>query len=238
VRASQLGIATANAHGMDVRASQLAVVVAAQGRVADPTVRAFTFTLDGHDFYAIHLGRAETLLYDVATQEWHVWGSGDADVWRAYYGANWLGGRRLSANYGSSVVVTDDGNGSLYFLAPADVSDDDPVYGEERPRPFLREVTGQVVLPSGYASVPCFGVQLMGSIGKTDESDLTVELSVSDDRGETFQSVGTKLLSDGEYSARLNWQSLGSMVAPGRLFRVADYGALQRVDALTLEDGQ
>ena len=76
-----------------LRASQLLVRVLIKGRVDEPKVRAWTFTLDGHDFYVLRLGTAETLVYDLHTGEWHVWGSGTARLWRAYSGCNWIGGR-------------------------------------------------------------------------------------------------------------------------------------------------
>src|SRR5690606_15225932 len=112
---------------------------------------------------------------------------------------------------------------SLYFLSPDDDYDDDALVGNETPRAFRRRLTGQVVVKPGYAMAPCFGVQLFGSIG-SGPGDLTVNLQVSDDRGYTYDDMGDLTIASEDYAARLNWLSLGSMSAPGRLFRITDTG--------------
>lgn len=214
--------------------SQLLVRVLIKGRVDEPNIRAWTFTLDGHDFYVLRLGADETLVYDTHSQQWSVYGSGTGNPWRAYTGRNWIGGREHALNW-SDVIVGDDGNGSLYFLSPDDDNDDDSITGSETPRPFRRRVTGQVIVKPGYFSAPCFGVQLFGSIGSSAET-LSVNLAVSDDRGFNYDDMGDITLSPEEYNARVNWLSLGSMSAPGRLFRITDEGALKRVDDLQMDD--
>lgn len=232
MRVSQGAIRAVTDHGNTLRSSQALVRAIIKGRVFDPRVRAWTFTLDGHDFYVLRLGNTETLIYDVATGQWTVWGSFDQDLWKAYNGFNWIGGRALGESYGSDVVVTDDANGSLYFLAPEHTTDDDAVSGADLPRPFTRKVTGQFVIRSGYDYVPCFGVQVYGSIGSEAG---TVTLSISDDRGFTYYDVGNRSIVAGDYDFRLTWQSLGSMRSPGRLFTLTDTGAMQRVDGIEME---
>lgn len=230
--------ASEDSHGGDVQVSQALVLVAAIGRVADPKVRAWTFTLDGHDFYVLRCGQFETLVYDVSTKMWHVWGSGTDDLWRAYIGIGWFGARKAGSVFGSSIVVGDDGNGSLYFLNPEGVYDDDALVGSASPQTFERVLTAQYVQFPGYDSVPCFDVQLFGSAGEVNESNLTVELTYSDDRGHNYTSAGSQLLAADAYNVRMNWQSLGSMEAPGRLFKITDYGALKRIDGLMIDDGE
>jgi hypothetical protein len=220
---------------MTMQVSQLGVMVSAMGRVADPRVRAWTFTLEGHDYYILRLGNIETLVYDTHSEQWYVWGSDTDSLWRAYYGTSWQGGRALAGNY-ASVVVGDDGNGALYFLDPNGEYDDDALFGAATPRPFERIATAQLVLPIGYEYIPCFGVELFGSIGQSLTVGATVDLRTSDDRGITFISAGALTLTPDDHDQRLDWGSLGQMVAPGRLFQVVDYGALQRVDALEMED--
>lgn len=217
-----------------LRISQLFVRVLIKGRVDDPRVRAWTFTLDGHDFYVLHLGATETLIYDTHTGEWYNWGSGTSPLWNAYTGCNWIGGRKWALNW-SNVVCGDDGNGALYFLSPDDDADDDSLYGSGAPRPFTRIATGQLVVKPGYASVPCYGVQVFGSIGARGEDDATVNLQVSDDRGYNYTDCGDIELDSENYTARLNWLSLGSMVSPGRLFKITDTGALKRIDSLEMD---
>lgn len=235
-RISQFTVRTFNEPTPDLRVSQMLVRVLIRGRVDEPRIQAWTFTQDGHDFYVLRLGSySPTLVYDTYSQQWSVYGTGSTDPWRAYTGRNWQGGRKLALPW-SDVVVGDDGTGALYFLSPDQDYDDDAITGDETPRAFRRRVTGQIVVKPGYISAPCFGVQLYGSIGSGPET-LNVNLAVSDDRGFTYDDMGDIALDPSDYNARVNWLSLGSMVAPGRLFRFTDTGSLKRIDAAEMDDG-
>jgi hypothetical protein len=234
VRVGQSHVEAVAKPAPDLRVGQARVLVVARGRVSDPHVRAWTFTLDGHDYYVLRLGNDETLLYDLSTEQWYIWGSGDADLWRAFVGMNWQGAKALSPTYGSAVLVGDDGNGALYFLDPTGYYDDDAIFGNATPRQFLREITGQVATRS-RDSVPCYGVHLIGSVGETTEAALTaITLYTSDDQGHTYDQHDTIDVANAEYNARVEWGSLGAFSAPGRLFRVQDYGALYRIDFLEM----
>ena len=74
--------------------SQAYITVVARGRVDDPKVRAWTYTMDGHDYYVLRLGIDETLVYDTHSEQWYTWGSDLTDLWRPFDGTNWLGGDR------------------------------------------------------------------------------------------------------------------------------------------------
>lgn len=214
--------------------SQFDLTYVWKGRVDDPKVRCFTFTLDGHDFYVIRLGTIETLLFDTQTEQFYIWGSNAGLLWRAYDGCNWLGGYTQSANYGSNVVVGDDGNGAIYFLNPDADTDDDALQGGDLQRDFIRRASGQVVT-KGYSSARCYGVELLGSIGQFDPTaTASITLSYSDDRGQSYVTAGTYTVTADDYDARLFWRSLGSIRVPGRIFRISDYGALKRIDSLTM----
>src|SRR5690606_33812126 len=127
-------------------------------------------------------------------------------LWRAYDGCNWLGGYTQSSSYGSNIVVGDDGNGSIYFLNPDADTDDDAIAGEDIQRTFLRRASGQVVT-KGYSKVRCYGVQLYGSIGQFDASTVpTVNLSYSDDRGQTYVDAGTYTFDPDDVDARAFWR--------------------------------
>lgn len=238
VIASQaLGLA-AVVNATTITASQAFILAACTGRVADPNVRAWTYTLDGHDFYVIRLGNDETLVYDLTTNQWSTFASGTGALWRAYNGCNWLGSDPISVGYGSNIIVGDDGNGSLYFLDPDGDTDDDALEGDANPRPFERVAIGQIVT-NGYDAQRCFGVTLLGSIGEqvaTDTELQTVTLSYSDDSGHNYQSAGDLIVDPEDYAARLTWRSLGSIRYPGRLFKITDYGALKRLDSLDVQD--
>lgn len=218
-----------------MQVSQFDMVAVLRGAVDDPTVRAWTFTLDGHDFYVLKLGNVETLVYDVFAEQWYIWGTGDSNRWRAFTGHNWLGGRRNAEEYGSNILVGDDSNGALYFLNPLAVTDDDAVSGPDYPRPFLRELMGQISI-RGYDMKSCYGVSLMGAIGETADATLTaITLFTSDDDGHSYEDRGTLDIDPDDWQARADWNSgLGSFATPGRLFLVQDRGALQRVDWLDM----
>lgn len=215
--------------------SQFDCIAILRGAVDDPTVRAWTFTLDGHDFYVLKLGNTETLVYDVFAEQWYIWGTRDTNRWRAFTGHNWLGGRRHAEEYGSNILVGDESNGALYFLNPMEITDDDPVSGADVPRPFLREIMGQIPM-RGYDMKSCYGVSLMGAIGETADVTLTaITLFTSDDEGHSYDEHETLNIDPGDYPARADWNSgLGSFAAPGRLFLIQDRGALQRIDWLDM----
>lgn len=216
-----------------ILASQLAVMVAARGSVGDPSVRVWTFTLDGHDYYVIRLGNDRTLVYDNLTKMWSNWGSGDNTLWKAFSGTNWQGGEAIATGYGSSVVVGDDANGSLYFLNTDDDLDDHPVTGLSS-QPFEREAFAQQVL-HGYFARRAFAAYVLGSIGKVQgTTNATVKLSFSDDRGATFFEMPP--LTVNNVDTQCVWRGLGSMQYPGRIYKVIDYGAFKRLDSIDTND--
>jgi hypothetical protein len=216
-----------------IEVAQSFVIAVVRGRVDDPNIRAWTFTLDGHDFYVLRLGNNETLVFDVTTEQWSRWGSGEDALWTALTGANWVGGNTFAQDYGSNVIVGCDSNGSLFFLDPNKPHDDAVLDGRD-PVPFRRRVTGQIPL-RGYNQARVFEVQVLGSVNDLDPgSDLSMELLYSDDRGDNYVSAGVITAVDQDFDVRASWRSLGSFSSPGRLFRVEDYGALKRIDSMTV----
>lgn len=234
VEISQTLVQTITAGSTDeIELSQSFVMAVVRGRVDDPNIRAWTFTLDGHDFYVLRLGNEETLLYDVLSEQWSVWGSGEENYWSVYTGGNWFGGNAFAAIQGSNVIVGSDSNGSLFFLDP-NKPDDDPVVTGREAVPFRRRLTGQIPI-RGYDSARVYEVQLLGSVNDLESSLLVdIELLYSDDRGDNYTSAGTVTTVDQDFDIRASWRSLGSFRSPGRLFRVEDYGALKRIDSLTV----
>jgi hypothetical protein len=229
VLASAIDIAAiTESPSVPVEVSQFDLIVVCRGRVEDPVVRVCTFTLDAHDYYLIRLGTEETLVYDNLSSEWYTWGSGDSDLWRAYTMINWIGGSKWGDVFGSNVIAGDDSLGVLYFLDPEGDVDDDALEGPLVPRPFMRRVVAQYVFTGGYDAIPCFGVQMFGSVGQ--DASVPIELQISDNRGDSYVSAGVRTIPANEFGFRLQWQSLGSIVAPGRLFRFTDYGAIHRID--------
>jgi hypothetical protein len=194
--------------------------------------------MDGHDFYVLRLGDIETLVYDTMTGSWYVWASGTTDLWRAYTGINWLGGNEQAYEYGSNVIVGDDANGALYFLDPDYPIDQHPTYEEEtneRLEQFERVFQTQLQ-KRGYDNQRDYAIELLGSIGEMETTDLTdITLYVSDDRGATYTDMGTVSVPNNDIDARVDWRSLGSFGAPGRLYKFVDTGALVRIDNITVD---
>jgi hypothetical protein len=240
VRASQAVVMAAVTYGIVVRVTAAHVKAAVRGRIYDPRIRSWTYTQDGHDYYVTRLGGIDkTLVYDLHSEQWYVWGTRTSQLWRPYDGVNWLGAGFFADSYGSNVVVGDDGNGSLYFLDPNYDYDDNHLVGDEDPSTFER-VSMALILSKDYVSRPCFGVILSGSQGETAD-DLSlftgVKLEISDDVGHTYTDMGTITTTTGDYNQRVHWRSLGSVRQPGRIFKITDDGTLKRIDSLEMEDG-
>lgn len=236
VDVASLRVRTITENDTEVVTPSFLIRTIVKGRVASPKIRAWQFPLDQHRFYGVDLGQTEkTVVFDSFSKQWMIWGSGTTDWFRARTIRNWIGGRGLAPSK-SSIIAGDDTTGMLYWLSPD--ADDDGGQTEARADlalPFQRVFTGQVVLKPGYASVPCFGIQLFGSIGqRSDGGDVTLE--ISDDRGQSYWDAGTQTITGADYGARLHWRSLGGMSAPGRLFRITNRGALKRIDSVEMDD--
>lgn len=217
--------------------SQVFAMVVVRGLPEYPICRAWTYTLDGHDFYVLNTVN-ETLVCDLSIEppSWFVWGSGDSDIWRGLIGNQWLASLPNEESLGSNVLVGDRANGTLYFLNPELPTDDNPDFGQTSVAPFRRVITGQAIV-RGRDAVPCFGVEMYGSPPQLYNSSLNqAELLISDDRGGSYVSCGTITVEANASDQRFDWLSLGSMNAPGRLFQVVDYGALTRIDDLDMPD--
>lgn len=237
IELSQAGaIVTGNFVSTKLRVSQAGVMVVAKGRVDNPKVRAWTFTLDGHDFYVLRLGDDFTFVYDVYSEQWMDWSSLGMPYWRVNCGINWVGGQALAALYGSDVLVGDDTHGVLYFLNPEQPYDQTPI--EDAPiqeRYFERVVMGQVPM-RGREVLPCYTVWLTTDMGRPAYDGAGVTLLTSDDAGESFDDHGLVTVTPGVYSPELSWYSLGQIGAPGRLFKIVDDGAIARIDGMEMND--
>jgi hypothetical protein len=212
--------------------SQAFATVVYKVRADDPRVRAWTFTLDGHDYYVLRLGEIETLIYDTHSQQWYVWGDQDGDIWKLLCGTNWTSAGTLMNDYGSNVIVGDYANGALYMLDP-DYAYDDDRWNEDNEKLFHRFAQGQVIVKNKNF-VPCYGVALLASFGEDGTDGMGIQLLYSDDAGRSYVDAGTITIAEGDYAARAEWRSLGSMSSPGRLFRIWDDGAVARLDGLEL----
>lgn len=221
-----------------VRVAQSMIRVVAAGRVADPTVRAWTFTLDGHDFYVLRLGDTETLVFDLLTDQWVNWDSHTLPFWRVNSGITWAGGQSLGVQYGSNIVIGDDTIGLLWALNPERAYDEATSEDAAQQQiPFIRMTTGQVTV-RGREVLPCYAIFLIGDNFGAVGADFTaaVTLEYSDDAGKTYDSAGTITVTPETAGQEYEWLSLGQIEAPGRLFRITDNGVFARIDLMTMND--
>jgi hypothetical protein len=210
-----------------------------RGRISNFSLRAWTFTLDGHDFYVLRLGETTTLVYDFYSEQWVEWTSGDLDFWRPSTGTAWPGAQALADEYGSTVIAGDDTFGLLWFLDPEQPYDDNPD-AERLPNQisFPRIVSGQVLV-SGRQFLPCYSIFLHGdNYGETfDDFSPTITLETSDNQGRTFDAHDTLDVNpDFDQDLPYEWLSLGQISSPGRIFRITDNGVFRRIDGMEMND--
>lgn len=219
-----------------INVTQARVLAAIRGKTENPKLTAWTFTLDGHAFYVLRLGDGKTLVYDLSTEQWSWWTSETSIRWRASTGMNWRSSGDVAHAFGSNVIVGDDTYGHLWFLDPEQGYDNSTNIVDMNPVSFPRVATGQMIART-RKPVPVYEVYLTASGGYPQTVAPTVELSYSDDVGNTYVTAGTYTVEDGNYGQEFAWRSLGLVYPPGRLFRITDTGAFARIDGLDISDG-
>lgn len=221
-------------HGLGhVDATQLSLMAVTKGRVQNPRLRLWTFTLAGHDFVVLRLGDNETLIYDTSTEQWVNWDSANSGAWRPNIGFTWVDGQAFGNSFGSNIVVGDDTFGLLWFLDPRRAWDEHPdPLNTKQQVPFQRIVTGQV-LAAGREAIPCYAAFLDGDNYGIEATDFipSIVLETSDDQGRTFDAHEALPVLPA-----YTWYSLGQITSPGRMFRITDNGVLTRIDALEMND--
>lgn len=222
-----------------VNIQQAGAMALVRGRIANPRLRIWTFTLDDHDFVVLRLGDNDTLVFDATTQTWPEWDSAETGAWRPNDGITWDGGQAFGQTFGSSVVVGDDTFGLLWFLNPEQPWDQQPDSSRVPDAlPFDRVVTGQV-LATGRQALPCYAIFVDGdNYGLTSDTIVpSVLLEYSDDQGRTFISAGSVAQND-DLTAQnpYQWLSLGQVTSPGRIFRITDNGLFARIDSMEMND--
>jgi hypothetical protein len=236
VAAAQSQFIVAFRQQADISVTQAQILVAYRGRPSNPKLRAWTFSLDGHDFYVLRLGDRLTLVYDVYSEQWVDWADLESLTWRANTGINWQGAQALANSYGSNVVVGDDNFGLLWFLDPKQPFDEHPDYLSETQQIYFDRITMGQVPMKGREVLPAYVTWLTSDMGDPAYLEAGINLSISDDAGNTFIDVGTVTVTEGTYSPQIAWYSLGQIQAPGRLFKLVDDGALARIDSFEMND--
>lgn len=235
LRISQVQITSVLKPSLSIRLSQVQVFAVVRGRIENRRIRAWTFSLDGHDFYVLRLGETETLVLDVTTGQWSSWDGGDTSFWRPQVGMNWIGMDKTSFDNGanSEAVCGDDTYGILWVLNPDQGYDEHPTEGEDDVA-YTRQVVGGLPMRMRDTQ-PVGAVYLTASVGEPQLTGATITLRTSDDSGRNWTTHGTITSTAGDYDQEFVWRSLGRIKAPGRLFEISDNGASVRLDGLDMK---
>lgn len=200
---------------IDVNVTQAAIMIAWKTGVPGQTrQRAWTFDFDGHTFYVLDLAEEGTWLYDFSTGQWSKFETPGFGAWNMLNGFAWESNR---------MVV---GGDSLYPIVHALDYDS---HLDDGWRPVEYKVTaGVTTRERNGKSVD--SVRLAVSTGYTVDEEPTITMRFSDDNGATWSDDYDFQLVSGEYSQRVEWNSLGQIKIPGRVFEFSDQGGLIRID--------
>lgn len=203
-----------------------ALVVYAENVREQLNIRSWGFELDGHEFIVYALGTQGTYVYDDLTGRWSNWYTqGYANQWNAEIGIYWYDGRYVAASIQDPTVV------ELMF----DSQFDDGF------RTIYRTVTGLVSLKHRTNNLPVGALHLDASVGapsSVDPLSLVVPrigMRYSDDEGETWTDFEYVALDVGGFKQDVQWRSLGTIFAPGRIFQISDDGGVIRIDGATID---
>lgn len=198
--------------------TEAAAVVYGTDRPTAPRSRAWTFTMDGHVFYVLDLAEEGTFLYDQVTGQWCEFATESFNGWNMRNGVVWTDGDRI--------VGGDTTGPTVWELAPGAMEDD--VF-----RDVVHTVTGGVPTRSRtFHAVEA--LRISGSLGDieqpADVPQTTLTMRFSDDNGKTWSDDYVQIVKQGDYGAEIAFRSLGSFMAPGRIFEISDAGGILRID--------
>lgn len=140
--------------------------------VPEDSLSAWCFSSEGHEFYVLHLGDAETWVHDLhgPPKRWAKWESPDLSYWRA----------RMGANVGDTVLAADAINATVWAVDPDERYDGDVVFPWE----------GSALIPAAERPQPVSNLVFDMEVGDAplsgQGSDPTLLLRWSDNGGKTF----------------------------------------------------
>lgn len=168
----------------------------------------WTFVLDGHRFWVVSLGPEGDWAYDMVTKQWCQL------ISQGFPGLNFTHGTMWQLRiFGGDALYT-----FLYELDPNQPDD-------EGWRAVQHIVTGGLQVRSPNM-VGVANFRMTGSAGVLSDATTDVNLTFSDDNGNTWSPDFTIELAEGQLNIPLVWDALGSFAAPGRIFRVIDSGGM------------
>lgn len=166
-------------------------------------LRAWAFTHDGHTIYCLRIADLGTYSFDVENANWPRFQSYNEDTWRAHLGT------QVTADL---IVAIDDQDGSVWRLDSTINTDGDD--------PMEREITGGLAVIGKPIKNSSIYLAMATGWAPLDLEDPRILMKFSDDGGNTWSSwIEAKVGLTGQYKDQAIWRQLGSMSAPGRIFR-------------------
>lgn len=202
-------------------------------RLNSAVMRSWGFSVDGHDFYILHLPGQQTLVYDAITEEWSSWSSSGSATLHQTSGFVWNTAGLVTYGYSQQFagVAGDSRTGRLWLIDPALGVDQNLTTGASEP--FTSTVIGGIPI-EGRNHIPCNFLRLHASRGRPNASGASVTIRISDDEGQTWFTLSPIVITSSDFTQDITWRSLGVMKIPGRLFEVSDNGAFMRIDSLEM----
>jgi hypothetical protein len=224
--ASQTQVLTAGSSGetnVQADVTQTSLLVAyATGTPQTVRSDAWTYVMDGHRFYVLPLGEEGDWQYDTSTHQWSQLQT------QGFNGLNFAHG----VMWDLRVIGSDTLYPYILEMDPGQPFDDGF-------RPVEHIVTGGLSTRGRHA-IGVANFTLIASVGDDASIGMPISLAFSDDNGVTYSPEFPIPLTD-VGSQMLIWNALGSFAAPGRIFRITDYGGPIRLDGadcvLTIGDG-
>lgn len=176
--------------------------------------RAWTFDFDGHTFYVLDLAEEGTWCYDFTTGQWARFETPGYGSWNMQNGFAWESNMMV---VGGDLIYP-----TVYSMTPDSHYDDGW-------RPVSYKVTAGVSSRDRNGK-SCDSVRLAVSTGYLVDPAPTITLKFSDDNGATWSEDYPYQLLSGQYNQRVEWNSLGQIAIPGRVFEFSDEGGLIRID--------
>lgn len=199
-----------------VKVTQAATLIAWKTGIPGQTrQRAWTYDLDGHTFYVLDLGVEGTWCYDFVTSQWSKYETPGYGIWNMVNGYAWESNR---------MVV---GGDAIY---PIVLRLDPHSHLDDGWRPVTYTVTGGVSSRDRNGK-SCDSLRLAVSTGYLVDPMPTITMKFSDDNGATWSDDYPFELISGNYNQRVEWNSLGQIAIPGRVFEFTDEGGLIRIDS-------
>lgn len=227
--------------------------------LVDTTLRSTYIGLDGHLMYVLYLGLESTIVYDLATSQFSNWVTYGDTYFRPHAACTFfymLGQPTIAGDIMSGTLWRIDEDyrfdalvdGSFPAVIECVVTAGIPMRQRETALCSQLYLTGSVGEPIGENKVfltdgdgyyltdgdGYFLIEYDNVFIGPDNPNL-VRLEYSDDNGKTFvvADADVELITDA-FKQEVVWRSIGHVSAPGRVFRITDYGSLPRIDGLDM----